>query len=170
MKRGGFLGAVVILQLLGSLSLRAETLTWQDFVSSALKAESLGGFEAADAQFKRINDAKIPANPGDMRLVWGLVRLAEFHLRQENFSSAETYQKYAVELLKKKQGFTDLLLLFAPLHGLANIWLAQGQRSQARQVLEQILTIVENTLGPHHLLSVRILEQLVEKNHRSRKN
>ena len=162
MKRGGLLGAVFILPLLGSLSLYADTLTWQDFISKAVKAEDFNAFEAADAQFKQINDAKIPPVPGDMRLVWGLVRLAEFHLRQGNLPTAETYQKYAVELLKKKQGFTDLLLLYAPLHGLANIWLAQGHRSQARQVLEQILTIVENTLGPYHLLSVRILEQLVE--------
>lgn len=159
---GFFSLGVCLVFAVWSLSLQAAPTPQEAFVSLALKADSPEAFVKAEALFQKIQTSGGASLSDNPRIVWGLVRLAEFYLGQGNLAKAKAYQIQALRLLERKQGFSNLLLLVAPLNGLANIWFAQGQIPQARQSLERALDIVERTLGATHLLAVRILEQLAQ--------
>ena len=161
-KTGLISAGISLLLAIWSIPIRAESLPWETFISLALKADDPKMLGKAEALFQQIHASGGEPDPNNLRLVWGLMRLAEFHVRQGNLAKGHAQQTQAMQLLEKKQGSSNLILLIAPLNGLASIWLAQGNIPQARQSLEHALDIVEKTHGPSHLLNVRILEQLAK--------
>lgn len=164
MKAGrGLAGIFFLILVFWIFPLQADPPSWKTFVSLALKADDLKTFGEADALLQRLRVSGQEPDPAhSLRLVWGLVRLAEFYLRQDHMQEAERCQTEALRLLEARGGSEELPLLVAPLHGLARIWLAQGHVSQARHVLERALDIVETTQEPHPLLAIRFLEQLAD--------
>ena len=163
-RRLGFLLAALLLFLFWSPPLRADVPPagrWGAFIALALAADTPQAFAEVETLLQRLRRSGTEWEPDNRRLLWSLVRLAQFYRMEKNWTKAAHHQLQVLQLLEAQFGLSDLLLV-TPLSALAVIQRAQGQYSLARQSLQRALTIVEATTNPTHLLAVQILEQLAE--------
>ncbi|MBF0160667.1 MAG: tetratricopeptide repeat protein [Magnetococcales bacterium] len=161
-RRPGSLACSLLLLLLCVSPLPADTPPvedWEGFVTLALAARTPQDFAAVESRLQQLRRSGVEWEPGNLRLVWSLVRLAQFYRVDNQWTQAARYQEQVLHLLEASFGPSDWVLL-PSLDALAAIRQAEGKLSLARQTWERALGIVASTADSGHLLQVHILEQL----------
>ncbi|MBF0381247.1 MAG: tetratricopeptide repeat protein [Magnetococcales bacterium] len=132
---------------------------WQPFIDSIWNSTTPAQYINSEKLFDEIikGGNKLPHN--NLKLTWGLNRLANFHHKEGNIKKEESFVTHSLTLQEKNFG-KDSPLLASSLQQLASIWQKQLKYNLAQRTLERALKIIEKSYGKNHILTINILKKL----------